>query len=404
MNRREERKRQIIDTAFEVWGEDFFAATSLGTLADNLNMTKPALYRYFGNKEELLEVMEERFAEIYFEVCRRIQERLARGDFYERVHVYQEEFFRFFLSHYTYYRFAVIRFMPRNLSANGRLQTIRRCHQELFPAEMLEREFGWQREESRVVQRFIFSASTFLLNGLNISGSCFQVGGPADPVAIHRQLLTEGMGRGVVLPDFGKIERSSTVSREELPEQHRLFSAIAEVVGEVGLWEASLDTIARRAGMGKSSLYAHFENRSEMLWQMIERERRTMGELFLQRTAEATGTAEKLYTYFALFGHYFALRTEVLAVMNWFRFQRVTITPPENAHRGMERYVAFLDEAMGEGRLDTAGLTSRETVMWLNYLIIQEVNHHYWNSGNLDQIWGPLRNLYKLFLYGVKGD
>lgn len=403
MNRKEEKRAQIIDTAFAVWGEEFFSNTSLGTLAEELGMTKPALYRYFGSKDELLQAMEDRFAELYRQVCRQVQARLRSGDFSERIHAYQEEFFRFFLTYYAYYRFAVIRFMPRNLASCSRMHEIRRCHEELFPARMLEHEFGWSAEQAPVVQRFIFSATTFLLNGLNISGGCFQTGGPADPVAIHRQLLTEGMGRGVALPDFAAVEQHTRVVPEELPEQDRLFGAIAEVVGEVGLWEASLDKIARRAGMGKSSLYAHFQNRSEMLWLMIDRERKTMGELFLQRSAAAKSIAEQLYTYFALFGNYFSLRTEVLAVMNWFRFQRYNITPPRRADEEMYRYISFIEEAMAEGRLDTAGLTPRETVMWLNYLIIQEINHHYWGSGSLADVWEPLRDLYKLFLYGTKG-
>ncbi len=405
MNKREARIRQIIETAFEVWGEEYFSETSLEPLARRLGMTKPALYRYFSGKDALLEAMERHFTEVYREVFQRIERRMQRGDIAERLWLYEEEFFRYFLTHYSYYRFAVMRFLPRNLVPQDRFHLIRRCHEQLFPDELLEQEFGWRRDDAPVVQRFIFSVSTFLLNSLTIHGECFQEGGPANPVAIHRQLLHDGMARGVPLPEWSAVEQRCAVSREELPEQERLFAAIAEVVGEVGLWEASLEKIAARAGMGKSSLYAHFRNRSEMLWKMIDRERHTLGELFLQRAAKAATTEEKLYTYFSVFGHYFTLRTEVLAVMNWFRFQRFSIKPPEKqgAQDGMDRYIRFVEEAMQEGRLDTAGLTTRETAMWMNYLIIQEINHHYWSSGSLEGIWGPLRILYRLFLYGTKG-
>jgi len=46
--------------------------------------------------------------------------------------------------------------------------------------------------------------------------------------------------------------------------RHALLSAAREVFGEQGL-DASLDEIARRAGVGNATLYRHFSNRRELI-------------------------------------------------------------------------------------------------------------------------------------------
>jgi AcrR family transcriptional regulator len=65
--RREERDRDrelkreaVLRTALEFFNEKGFHATSLDDVADALNVTKPTIYHYFSNKDEIL-----------FECCRR---------------------------------------------------------------------------------------------------------------------------------------------------------------------------------------------------------------------------------------------------------------------------------------------------------------------------------------------
>ncbi|MDR2509164.1 MAG: TetR/AcrR family transcriptional regulator [Spirochaetaceae bacterium] len=48
---------EILNTAFQVWSEDFYQKTSLSMVARALGITKPALYRHFRSKAELLSAM-----------------------------------------------------------------------------------------------------------------------------------------------------------------------------------------------------------------------------------------------------------------------------------------------------------------------------------------------------------
>ena len=50
-------KELIISTAFEEWGKSCYRNMSLTKIINKLKITKPALYRYFKNKKELLDIM-----------------------------------------------------------------------------------------------------------------------------------------------------------------------------------------------------------------------------------------------------------------------------------------------------------------------------------------------------------
>ncbi|MDR2078717.1 MAG: TetR/AcrR family transcriptional regulator, partial [Treponema sp.] len=50
-------KKDIIETAFRVWGQELFKTTSLSKIVQALGVTKSALYRHFESKDALLEGM-----------------------------------------------------------------------------------------------------------------------------------------------------------------------------------------------------------------------------------------------------------------------------------------------------------------------------------------------------------
>jgi AcrR family transcriptional regulator len=55
-----ERRRQLLDTALEVFANEGFHATSMNDVADAAGVTKPVLYQHFASKRELyLELLED---------------------------------------------------------------------------------------------------------------------------------------------------------------------------------------------------------------------------------------------------------------------------------------------------------------------------------------------------------
>ena len=108
MTKREHKKQLIIDTAFKVWGENFFYNTSLSSLADAMGMSKPAIYRYFNNKEALVLAMKEDFISKYQSLLKKTSKNGLK-DINSILLDYTEIPIRFFAGNYNYYRFIFLK-------------------------------------------------------------------------------------------------------------------------------------------------------------------------------------------------------------------------------------------------------------------------------------------------------
>lgn len=400
------KKKQIIETAFKVWGEEFFYKTSLASLARALGISKTALYRYFRNKESLIEEMRQVFLDVHRNICEEMTAETEGKSFHERLELFHEKFLRFYGENYWYYRFAFIFLLPHTAEGFHQIEEIRQLQHGMFPADQLQQEFGWGDQEVKAVQRFIFSVGTFLLNRGNIK-EVQEIDQLTSEqlLDMNGKLVFEGMEglAKIRMPDFKAVEEKCRLELDDLLPKDPLFAAISKVVAEEGLWDASLEKIAKKAGMSKSSLYFHFNDRNEMLWKMIDRERQQLGQLFLDRSEQLDSVEERLYAYFAIFAWYLSRRPEFLAVMNWFRFQQFHIKIPRHMKGGMNKYTGFINEAEQSGKLRTDVLDTLTKARWINYLLIQEINNMYWIEGLSDRMWPFIRSSFKLFLFGVKG-
>ncbi len=400
------KKKQIIETAFKVWGEEFFYKTSLASLAKELGISKTALYRYFRNKETLIDEMRQVFLDVHKNICEEMTAEAEGKSFQERLELFHDKFLRFYGENYWYYRFAFIFLLPHTAEGFHQIEEIRQLQHGMFPADQLQQEFGWGDQEVKAVQRFIFSVGTFLLNRGNIK-EIQEIDQLTSEqlLDMNGKLVFEGMEgpAKIRMPDFEAVEEKCRLELEDLLPKDPLFAAISKVVAEEGLWDASLEKIAKMAGMSKSSLYFHFHDRNEMLWKMIDRERHQLGQLFLDRSELLDTVEERIYAYFAIFAWYLSRRPEFLAVMNWFRFQQFHIKIPHHMKGGMNKYIGFINEAEQSGKLRTDVLDTITKARWINYLLIQEINNMYWIEGLSQKIWPFIRTVYKLFLCGVKG-
>lgn len=73
--RPEERPREILDAAFEVFSEKGYRATRLEEVAERAGATKGAIYHYFDGKEDLLlRTIAERMRSVFTELTRTLDE------------------------------------------------------------------------------------------------------------------------------------------------------------------------------------------------------------------------------------------------------------------------------------------------------------------------------------------
>src|SRR4030042_6878956 len=124
-NHHREQKATIISTAFSEWGKPHSTTMSLQPIAAKLSITKPALYRYFKSKDDLLETMVTTFAEnlkggLADFLSRSAPHRLdeAVSDYY----AFLFEFFTarpFYLAFLLFYVLRIIKVMPLSLASLG---------------------------------------------------------------------------------------------------------------------------------------------------------------------------------------------------------------------------------------------------------------------------------------------
>ncbi|MFO7850010.1 MAG: TetR/AcrR family transcriptional regulator [Spirochaetia bacterium] len=405
MGKRETRKIEIIELAFSTWSKEQFAHTSMESLAQAVGMTKPALYRYFSGKEALLEEMRAYFARLYDSLCAEVQSSDGRGGLKERFKNYNETLIRFFAEHTEYFAYAMTMYIPRSKEESVEMNHIEDRHREMFPDSILESPLRRSPEEVRTLRGFLIAVGAYFLSLRG--GACGKTWypSPEDLLRLNETIVFRGFGNRELLErvDYAAVEEKCVIGEEDLLEPDHIFSAISEVVAESGLWHASLEKIAQKAGMTKSSLYFYFENRNDMLWKMIDRERHHVGGLFLERSADFNRFEEKLYAYFLLFGGYMARRPDFMAVMNWFRFQRINLHVPNHAKAGMEKYVRFLREGMEQNKLLPLGQDEMTIIRFIHFILINEINKEYWSEISEEEMGDSFRVLYELFLYGVEG-
>lgn len=68
----EQRRRQLLDVALDVFADRGFHATSMNQVAEAAGVTKPVLYQHFGSKREL-------YRELLTDVGARLEERISKA-------------------------------------------------------------------------------------------------------------------------------------------------------------------------------------------------------------------------------------------------------------------------------------------------------------------------------------
>jgi len=400
------KRQEIIQEAFKVWGENSFYNTSLASLAQSMNISKAALYRHIKGKEDLLEAMKEYFLQLHRHLCQEVQQKAAGKGFDEKLSIFHKVVIQFYAKNYWYYRFIFIHMASQSEESLDSFKELKQFQKELFPLEELHTEFGWDTKELVLVQNYILNSGIFLLFHSSMSQFSFEKLKKSDLKNLNKSIVTEGFAGQERLNeiDFQRIEDQCWLDSCELPETDRIFSAIAQVVGEVGLWEASLEKIAGKAGISKSSLYFYFKNRNDMIWEMIDRERHSLGQLFLQKSGIYESFEERLYAYFVVFSSYMWARSNILEVMNWFRFQGFKIEVPANCTDTMVRYVQFLNDGQELDKLRKDLFGPQMIIQWINQFLIQEIHNINGNKLLTKESNEMLRTLYRLFLFGVKGE
>ena len=398
-----QRKEEIISTAFSVWGKTRFMKTPLSSIARAMDLSKTALYRYFPNKQSLMERMEYDFAEAYNAHLQGEIDHQSFVSFEELVKRISSSFIEFFLLNPQYFFFFVLHIMSKPMIKNIRiLNNFEHLREKLQEAARQEERVRCLFEGDLLGMHFLFITSLYWVgkthkNELPVSHELVR--------QLNRQCsnaLLHGYWKGnsAPAPDRKKCRRICTLEDSEKPEPDRIFKAISETVAEVGFQEASTDKIAQKLGMKKSSLYFYFENKNDMMRQMVSREQEHLHTLFVHRLKECSNLEEGLLCYFLITGAYLLENPAVLTTFNWLRLQKIYVDVQSPDLDFIERHLAFLKDDIAKGAIELHGLTLQEIAAYMGLLIIREVMESHLAGENINQAFNKLETMYTLFLTG----
>ena len=199
-----------------------------------------------------------------------------------------------------------------------------------------------------------------------------------------------------------RVERSDRIRR-------RLFSAAAEIVGEVGYAGASISLITQRAGVAQGTFYNHFASRQDLLDRLLP----SLGEQMLEHIRARALLGEHTFAAleansFAAFFSFFHENPHFLRILN-----EAESYAPAGYRQHFEvtsrRYVKFLRRSHRHGEFPAFDDNELETIAFIlmsarSYLAVRHFSEQ--RSGRRkSKIPAAVVNTYlKFVLHGLTGN
>jgi AcrR family transcriptional regulator len=397
---------EIIEAAFRVWGRDFYKKTSLSELAKALKVSKPALYRHFDSKEALNAAMIERFFDSFAGSVRAdFEKALALPDADEGVFTIIRSIADYFARNEFALIFALINIYERNLSGKILSERIRERGADMSTLHLvIDKKYA----ANPALLQLTFATLTFFMGHFHRINETFT--NPPSEEAIQNiistiyEIIKHGLGAAGE-PDYEKLEKQVEVITLNA-EGEPFFKAVAEAVAEAGPWEVSMEMVAKRMGLSKSSLYGHFINKEDMLRRLFISEFQRIIEFAKQGIKLSENTAEQLYLGIYAISVYMRSRPEVLIAMGWIRTRKLDLGKPD---KNFEIFRLFEDINLTSAP-DAANEEKEKLSHWILFLLINILSRPYLNkdewpfeipSENVQN--RDLRMLYKFITLGLGG-
>jgi len=248
------KKIAIIEAALHVWEKDNYRTTSLSRLAESMNMTKQAVYRYFRNKEDLLDSMTDYVGSLEIEWFKQTTEKLRHIPEENRVRFFIESYSKVLISGTRYVRFDSYNTLRldehsqrHNLEQIQEIREILDIPERVLHLILMFSFFFWGWGETQHIQKKRTNRERI-------------------------DLILEVIEKGVATKQFalprennGTLNSIDFTSLRKSLHQNKLIQSVNLVIQEKGFQGVTLEKIADKAGISKSTLYNYFKNKDEML-------------------------------------------------------------------------------------------------------------------------------------------
>jgi AcrR family transcriptional regulator len=394
-------RTEIIDAAFRVWGRNFYRKTSLSQLAGELGVSKPALYRHFVNKQALSAAMTERFLDDFSASIRTGFEKAQKEkDADDGISTIVQDISGFFAKNVYALFFSLMNLYDRNLDKYTIAESLKSRGADMGTLQLvLEKKY----ESDPVIVKLIFATLTFLMSHFHKVNNSME--NPLSSEDIQKftstiqKTIKIGLGYSAdkTKLDFEKLENQ--VENMELNAQPEpFFKAVAEAVAEAGPWDVSMDMVAKKLGLSKSSLYGHFKSRKDMLRRLFVTEFTRIIGFARQGIGLSSDTAQQLYLGIYSIAVYLHSRPEILITMDWIRTRKLDLGKPE---KKIEIFRLFEDIDI-EPLKGAAEEEKRCMSHWVLFLLINILTHPVEKTSTKVQN-NHIRVLYKFITLGLGG-
>jgi AcrR family transcriptional regulator len=410
-------KKEIIETAYKVWGREFYLNTSLSHVASELKVCKPALYRHFSNKNALLEAMTRHFFDDFSGFIQAdFEKAMKTEDKSKSVFALIGSITEYYTRNVYLFIFSMTVLNDPKLDNFNMLEELclRGIDMESFHSS-IKKEYVFEP----LVMRLIFATLTFYMaNFHNIRDS---LANPPDEAGISKiiNVIDAIIGKGLGYTDteikfvnYEELE-NSILGKVNTIDDDPLLKAVASAVAEAGPWQASMEQVAKRSGLSKSSLYSHFKNKQDMLHQLFMTESMRILDFARRQIKQSEVPQEQLYLGIFSIAEYLRSKPDILVALDWIRNRKLDLRPAGNKHKGPMIGFLSLFEVIDIKPLQNKGspfmeipIGEKENINispWILFLIVKtlmgrEPGHTFGDVPNSD-----IRALFRFITLGIGG-
>jgi len=398
-------KTEIVEAAFRVWGRNFYQKTSLSQLAGELKVSKPALYRHFEKKQALTAAMNERFFDDFSASIRADFERaLKTEDADEGIYTILQCITGFYARNVYAMLFSLVNIYNRNLDTQTVSEHLKIRGTDVMAIKtVIEKKYN----ANPIALKLIFATLTFYLAYFHKTNNSFFKTPSEENIQKIKTSIFETIKNGLSFSaeetgalDFTKLENMvEGTMRGEEPEP--LLKAIAEAVAETGPWETSMDMVAKRMGISKSSLYGHFKNKKDMLRKLFLSEFDRIIDFARQGIQLSSNTAEQLYLGIFSIAVYLRSRPEILIAIDWIRTRNLDLGKPVKKPDIFKLFKDIKFESLNNLDDDAKLVTYHWILFLLTNILTQPFIANNTQSGKVQN--SDIRVLYKFITLGLGG-
>ena len=394
-------KADIINSAFTVWGQNHYLNTSLSSLAQELGVSKAALYRHFKNKQALLDAMYEHFFDDYTNYIRDdYNKALETKDKLKSFNIINRSIMKYYLCNPMLFAFSLILvYKNRNTDKAVEQLHLRNMNMEFFNP-ILKNETGYPSLIQLIVATLLYFIAQFHHQN-------YLKGQKPTEEAINNIITATNttVGHGLALDketvgklDYKKLENNIANIPPE-PVNDILHQAVAAAVAEAGPWNVSMEMIASRCGLSKSGLYAHYKNKQDILNKFFSREFERIVTFSKTCTKNAATPEEKLYLTIISIANYLRSQPEILLSIEWTRARQFNIK-----HMISPRFDWILSNIKIKRKISSGENSIADQIaQWIFFLIINTLIRRSPGMDYNDVSYDSFRFLFRFISLGLEG-